>query len=66
MRQFLPHHPSQQFLQRRLMGEDILTQDLVDHGLVVSAALVGCLLAEPIEDVLVKADGDALLAGQFL
>ena len=45
------------------MGVYIFTQHLVDVGLVVAAALGSGLLAEPIQHVLIQADGDAFLAG---
>jgi hypothetical protein len=42
---------------------DIVAEDVVDEGLVVAAACEVNLLAKPIEDVVVEADGDASFVG---
>jgi hypothetical protein len=42
---------------------DIVAEDVVDEGLVVAAACEVHLLAKPVEDVVVEADGDAGFVG---
>jgi hypothetical protein len=42
---------------------DIVAEDVVDEGLIVSATCEMNLLAKPVEDVVVEADGDAGFVG---
>ena len=41
---------------------NVLLQGLIDQSLVIAAASSVDLLAEPVENVVIKADGDASLA----
>jgi hypothetical protein len=51
--------PPENVFQRPVLPGDVLAEGLVDHGLVVSAALFLDLGSKPFQDVPVQADGDS-------
>lgn len=61
--QFFAQHAPQQFFKRRLVNLDIIAQPLVYHRVIVTAAQVINPLAEPIEDIAIQANCDALFTG---
>jgi hypothetical protein len=62
MRQLFPESFPESFLNelfKRLFFPHAGTQRLIDHGLIVTPALVIHTGAKPVEDVVVYTDGDA-------
>src|SRR5271165_2643678 len=59
--QFIPNHSAQRCLQRFLLVAYETTQSPVDQRLVVSAARVVDLLAKPLQNIFVEADGNPRL-----
>ena len=60
--EFLAKHAAQGALERLVGAPHVFAQGSIDQGLVVAAASVMHAALEPGDDVIVQADGNALLA----
>jgi hypothetical protein len=56
-------HPPQDLLQRLVLRIELFAQRLVDHCLVIAAALHLNLAPKPIQHFIIQTDGDASFAG---
>jgi hypothetical protein len=61
--QFLADHASERLLERPRFVRDVFAECLVDQGLIVASAGRVHLTTEPLDYILVEANGDSRLAG---
>ena len=62
----IEQHAPQRILQRLVLFEDVLSQDIVNHHLVAAADSADHLVASPLQHLVVNTDGDARLAGRWV